>query len=77
MPHQYKKEVPKAYIVLNDRKEKNDETIAEIRAYCKDNLAHHSVPYKYEFVEVLPKTPYNKVDFMKLQKESYKEAMSV
>ena len=77
MPHDYKKEVPKAYIVLNGNKSKNDETISEIRAYCKDNLAHHSVPYKYEFVDALPKTAYNKVDFMKLQKESYKEAMSV
>ena len=27
---------------------------------------HYSVPYKYEFVDLLPKTAYNKIDFMKL-----------
>lgn len=77
MPHDYKKEVPKAYIVLKGDKPRNEETIAHIKAYCKENLAHHSVPYKCEFVDVLPKTAYNKIDFMKLQKESYKEAMGV
>ncbi len=76
IPHQYKKEVAKAYIVLKNGKEKNDATVEEIRAYCKKKLMHYSVPYKYEFVDVLPKTAYNKIDFMKLQKESAKEAVS-
>lgn len=77
MPHEYKKEVPKAYIILKSDKPKSEETVSEIKAFCKENLAHHSVPYKYEFVDNLPKTPYNKVDFMKLQKASYKEVMGV
>lgn len=75
VPHQYKKEVAKAYIVLKNGKEKNNETVEEIRAYCKKKLMHYSVPYKYEFVDLLPKTAYNKIDFMKLQKESAKEAV--
>ena len=75
VPHPYKKEVAKAYIVLKNGKEKNDETKEEIRAYCKKKLMHYSVPYKYEFVDVLPKTAYNKIDFMKLQRESEKEAV--
>ncbi len=75
VPHQYKKEVAKAYIVLKNGKEKSDETKEEIRAYCKKKLMHYSVPYKYEFVDVLPKTAYNKIDFMKLQRESEKEAV--
>ena len=75
VPHQYKKEVAKAYIVLKNGKEKNDATKEEIRAYCKKKLMHYSVPYKYEFVDLLPKTAYNKIDFMKLQKESAKEAV--
>ena len=77
MPHDYKKEVPKAYIVLNEGKDKNEETISEIKAFCKNNLAHHSIPYRYEFVDILPKTPYNKIDFMKLQKENYKDAQGI
>ena len=76
VPHQYKKEVAKAYIVLRNGKEKSDATKEEIRSYCKKKLMHYSVPYIYEFVDVLPKTAYNKIDFMKLQKESAKEAVS-
>lgn len=75
IPHPYKKEVAKAFIVLKEGKEKDDATVEEIRAYCKKKLMHYSVPYKYEFVDVLPKTAYNKIDFMKLQKESAKEAV--
>lgn len=76
IPHQYKKEVAKAYIILKNGKEKSEETKNEIREYCKKKLMHYSVPYKYEFVDLLPKTAYNKIDFMKLQKESAKEAVS-
>ncbi len=75
IPHQYKKEVAKAYIVLKNGKEKNAETENEIREHCKKKLMHYSVPYKYEFVDLLPKTAYNKIDFMKLQRESVKEAV--
>ncbi len=75
VPHQYKKEVAKAYIVLKNGKEKNEATTEEIRAHCKKKLMHYSVPYKYEYVDLLPKTAYNKIDFMKLQKESAKEAV--
>ncbi len=75
VPHQYKKEVAKAYIVLKNGKEKNDATKEEIKAHCKKKLMHYSVPYIYEFVDLLPKTAYNKIDFMKLQKESAKEAV--
>ncbi len=76
IPHQYKKEVAKAYIVLKNGKEKNDATVNEIREFCKKKLMHYSVPYKYEFVDILPKTAYNKIDFMSLQKESAKEVVS-
>lgn len=75
VPHQYKKEVAKAYVVLKNGKEKNDKTKEEIREYCKKKLMHYSVPYKYEFVDLLPKTAYNKIDFMKLQEESAREAV--
>ncbi len=75
IPHPYKKEVAKAFIILKSGKAKTPETENEIREYCKKKLMHYSVPYKYEFVDLLPKTAYNKIDFMKLQKESVKEAI--
>lgn len=73
VPHPYKKEVAKAFIVLKNGKEKSIKTENEIREFCKKKLMHYSVPYKYEFVDLLPKTAYNKIDFMKLQKDSLKE----
>lgn len=76
IPHQYKKEVAKAYIVLKNGAEKSVETENKIREYCKKKLMHYSVPYKYEFVDLLPKTAYNKIDFMKLQRDSAREAVS-
>lgn len=75
IPHPYKKEVAKAFIILKNGKEKNAETENEIREFCKKKLMHYSVPYKYEFVDLLPKTAYNKIDFMKLQRDSAKEAV--
>lgn len=76
IPHPYKKEVVKVYVILNENKEYTPMTRMEIHEYCEKNLSHHSVPYSYEFVDTLPKTPYNKVDFLKLQKDSQKEAIS-
>lgn len=69
MPHPYKKEVPKAYIILAKGVVGDTFTLDKIRQHCKKNLSHHSVPYKYQFVKELPKTPYGKVDIMKLQSE--------
>lgn len=69
MPHPYKKEVAKAFIILQKGCSADTFTVDKIKQHCKKSLAHHSVPYKYEFVKELPKTPYGKVDFLKLQSE--------
>ncbi|MBQ3021042.1 MAG: AMP-binding protein [Bacilli bacterium] len=69
MPHNYKKEVPKAYIVLKEGfhglfiKE-------ELKEYCKKNLEHHMIPYKFVIRKGLPKTKLGKVDFKKLQNDN-------
>jgi len=69
MPHPYKQEVPKAFIVLKSGfhglfiKE-------EIKQYCKKNLEHHAVPYKFVYRKQLPKTKIGKVDFKKLQEDN-------
>ena len=68
MPHPYKQEVPKAFIVLKSGfhglfiKE-------EIKNYCKKNLEHHAVPYKFVYRKQLPKTKIGKVDFKKLMED--------
>lgn len=68
MPHPYKQEVPKAFIVLRNGFHglfiKN-----EIKEYCKKNLEHHMVPYKFVYRKKLPKTKLGKVDFRALQND--------
>ena len=70
IPHQYKVEVPKAYIVLKKDYKKSDKLIEEFKEICKKNLPKYSQPYEYEFRQSLPKTMIGKVDFRKLQQEN-------
>lgn len=66
IPHPYKKEVPKAFIVLKEGYHglgiKSD-----IKSYCKKNLAHYMVPREFVYRKNLPKTKLGKVDFQKLK----------
>lgn len=68
VPHPYKQEVGKAFIVLKEGKHsilvKND-----IKAYCKKHLAHYMVPATFVYRKQLPKTKLGKVDFKKLQSD--------
>jgi len=75
-PHEYKGEIPKAFIVLNKGYKANDELVNELRELCKKNLPKYSLPYDYEFRKSLPKTMVGKVDFRKLQMENNKQRMS-
>ena len=65
--HQYKMEVPKAFIVLKKGYKLNDELKENIIKYCKKNLAAYAVPKDYESLDKLPKTIIGKVDFNKLR----------
>lgn len=72
VPHPYKQEVPKAFIVLKDGFHgvfiKN-----EIKEYCKKNLAKYMVPHDFVYRKKLPKTKLGKVDFKKLESDSGKD----
>lgn len=70
IPHQYKVEVPKAFIVLNKGYKKTEELELELREICKKNLPKYALPYEYEFRKSLPRTLVGKVDFKKLQQEN-------
>lgn len=68
IPHPYKVEVPKAFIVLkNDYHGLNPK--GSIKSFCEKHLSKHSVPYEFEFRKSLPKTLIGKVDFKKLMDE--------
>ena len=72
IPHPYKVQVPKAYIVLKNNKDNNHNTIKEIEEYCKKELSYYMIPKKFVFRESLPTTMIGKIDYKKLEKENEK-----
>ena len=72
VPHPYKQEVPKAFVVLKDGFHglfiKN-----ELKSYCKKNMAKYMVPIDIVIRKKLPKTKLGKVDFNKLKEDTQKD----
>lgn len=68
VPHPYKQEVPKAFIVLKEGFH-GLFIKAEIREYCRKNLAKYMVPKDIVYRKKLPTTKLGKVDFKKLQSD--------
>ncbi len=69
IPHQYKVEVAKAFIVLRNGMEATPEIKQKIKDHCEKNLVRYSWPYEYEFRTELPKTLVGKVAFNVLKEE--------
>ena len=72
MPHPYKHEVAKAFIVLKEGY-KGLFIKSQIKEYCKKNLSKYMVPYEFVYRKSLPKTKLGKVDFKKLQSDIGKD----
>jgi len=68
VPHPYKQELPKAFIVLKEGFH-GLFIKAEIREYCRKNLAKYMVPKDIVYRKKLPTTKLGKVDFKKLQSD--------
>jgi long-chain acyl-CoA synthetase len=58
VPHEYRGETVKSYIVT---KPGQTLTTEELDAYCRDRLSPYKVPRIYEFVESLPKSAVGKI----------------
>jgi len=69
IPHPYKMHVAKAFVVLNSGVEESSCIKKEIKAICKSELAAYSQPKEIQFINELPKTLYNKIDYKLLEKE--------
>ncbi len=69
IPHPYKVQVAKAFIVLKDGVEEGDATKRSIKRYCEKNIAKYSLPYEYVFKKSLPKTKVGKIAYTELSKE--------
>ncbi len=66
VPHPYKKEVVKAYIVLKDGLVLNSEIKKSIKAHCEKNIAGYALPYAYGYRKELPMTKIGKVAYKEL-----------
>ena len=73
VPHPYKVQVAKAYIVLKDGVKYTRDVEKSIKEHCENNLPKYSLPFEYEFKEDLPKTLIGKVAYRELEKEHNKE----
>lgn len=72
IPHEYKKQVAKAYLVLKNGEKATSSIKREIKKYCEDNLAKYSWPYEYEYRDSIPTTLVGKVAYKKLEEENKK-----
>ena len=66
VPHPYKKEVVKVYIVLKKDIVLNSDVKRSIKEYCKKNIAAYALPYAYGYRKELPKTKIGKVAYREL-----------
>ena len=69
IPHPYKVQVPKAYIVLKSDFHDSFKIRSEIKEYLEKNLAKYMIPKEFVFRESLPKTMIGEVDYKKLEDE--------
>ncbi len=69
IPHPYKVEVAKAFIVLNPGFKPNNDTLKSIKEYCAKNISKYALPYEYEFRDDLPKTLVGKVAYKELEEQ--------
>ena len=71
--HPYKKQVPKAYIVLKNNIKPTEEIKTRIYEHCEKNIAKYSMPCEIEYRESLPKTLVGKIDYNNLIEEEKKK----
>ena len=73
IPHKYKVQVAKAYIVLEEGYSDSWSTRKSIKEHCEKNMATYSLPYEYEFRKSLPTTLLGKINYKQLEDESHEE----
>ena len=66
IPHPYKVQIPKAFIVLKNDVKPSSSVKKSIVEHCKKNLASYMIPKEFEYRESLPKTKLGKVNYREL-----------
>ena len=73
VPHPYKQEVAKAFIILEDGVEETYTVKKNIMDYAKKNLSHYMLPREYIYKKEFPKTKLLKTDYNALREELLKK----
>jgi long-chain acyl-CoA synthetase len=71
LPHEYRGETVKAFIVVKEGQELTEDDVV---AYCKENLAAYKVPKIIEFIDELPKSAVGKILRRKLKEMEMEKA---
>lgn len=74
IPHPYKGQVAKAFIVLKSGYKESKKIESEIKELLAKNVAAYALPKEYEFRERLPQTKVGKVAFRELEKEEERKS---
>lgn len=73
IPHPYKMQVAKAYIVIEKNFDYDDKLLDDIKKYNEKFLAKYELPYEYEVLDELPVTKLGKVDYKALDERNKKK----
>lgn len=74
IPHQYKLNVLKAYIILNENMKPSAKIEKELQQLCRKEFAPQSCPKEFEFLSDFPRTKVGKTDFMALERMAREKA---
>ena len=76
MENDKERHVPVAHIVIKEEFSGLEELIVEkLEKLIKENMPEHCIPYMYIFRNDLPLTGLQKIDFKKIEKESFNSCM--
>lgn len=70
VPHPYKGQIARAYVVLKEGVEKQYRIEKEIMELCRKNISKFALPKSIEFRESLPTTKLGKIAFKELENDS-------
>jgi len=68
VPHPYKMEVPKAFIVKENPDDDEEMLRKRILEHCERTMLQYAIPREIEFRDDLPRTKVGKVDFVALER---------
>ena len=64
---EYRVNIPKSFIVLNETRSDMEKIKSEIVSLCNEKLPEYMVPEEIEIIESVPRTPRGKVDYRALE----------